>query len=255
MDEKQRRIRELELELELRRRRAAQGVPSVGVSTTQPTGGTTVLAQPKPVENDGTRELKIQAQGVARGVGSFPEFIEDVASVPARTLGGVQAIAGDVIGSKEMRRQGERVFFAPSKLNTGEQLGSVVGRAINAPTDLTAGERARQEGAAFAGQLATGGLVRGGIQAAGRQLTQQAPRVAQALQTAANSRAARVVAPSRPADLATAYGVGAGAEYAIQYSDGNPLVSIPAGVATGLAAGMLAYVSPAARFQGCVCWH
>ena len=218
---------------------------SVGVTGTKPVGSTVVLEQPKPVENTGTRELKIQAEGLARGVGSFPEFVEDVASIPGRTLGGVQAIAGDILGSKEMRRQGERVFFAPSKLNTGQQLGRAVGRAIGAPTDLKAGERARQEGAAFAGQLATGGLLRGGVQAAGRQITQQAPRVAQALQAAANSRAARFVAPSRPADLATAYGAGVGTEYVNQLSDGNALMAVPAGIATGLAAGILARTSGA----------
>lgn len=196
--------------------------------------------QPKKPQGGLLREAKIQAQGLARGVGSFPEFIEDVASIPGRTLGGVQAIAGDIVGSKEMRRQGEQVFFAPSKLNTGEQLGNVVGRAINAPTDLTAGERARQEGAAFAGQLATGGLLRGGLNVVGRALTKQAPRVAQGLQTVANSRASKFLSPSRPADLATAYGAGVGSEYARQYSNGNPLASAGGGLAAGLATGILA---------------
>lgn len=213
------------------------------LGASQTTGSTTVLSQqPQPtLPQDIKREAKIQAQGLAAGVGSFPGFVADVASVPTRTAGGLMAIAGDVTGTPSLRKKGEELFFYPSfAQKSADVVGSAVGRAINAPTDLTAGEKARQKGAEFVGGLAGGGIARKGVQGLAKAAEAGIPRVAQALRGVADSRAAKLVAPSRPADFAAAYGAGAGSEYAQQYAGENPALQAGAALAGGLSGGLAA---------------
>jgi hypothetical protein len=218
--------------------------PMAGISTSsaQRTGNTTVLATPqKPPESNGMRELKIQAQGLAAGVGSTPGFIADVASVPGRIGGGLAAMAGDVTGNQSLRKTGEQLFYYPSfAQKSADAVGGAVGRAIGAPTDLNAGEKARQKGAEFVGGLAAGGGLRKGVQLAARGLEAAAPKVAQGLNAIANSRGAKLVAPSRPADLAAAYGAGVGSEYAQQYAGNDPLIQTGAAIVGGLGGGLAA---------------
>lgn len=236
MDEQQKRLRLIELELELRRRRGA--APKTAEKPTQLTTSQAI-----------GREAKIQAQGLAAGLGSFPGFVADVASIPTRTAGGLMAIAGDVTGTPSLRKKGEGLFFYPSfAQKSADVVGGAAGRAINAPTDLKAGEKARQKGAEFVGSLAGGGLVRKGVQGAAKATEALAPRVSQALRGVADSRAAKLVAPSRASDFAAAYGAGVGSEYLQQYAGESAPLQIAAALTGGIGGGLAA--GGAARLTG-----